>query len=796
MKQTVKTFKEVNSEYRHLAGGKGSMLAKMFQEGYPVPNGFIIFPTAFQHEKLTEAAVKEIRTCLNKIKKCEGNPRFAVRSSALSEDSARASYAGEFETVLDVKTDKEIMDAVHTVFESRKSERVKVYSTVQGMDASHRIAVVVQLMVRPEISGVLFTADPITGSRRSMVGNYVHGLGEQLVSGEVNPVEFRLARPNGKYQGPDELKRYSRELYRYAASLEKRLGLPQDLEWAVAGKKLVLLQARPITTLTPGDLDKYEINDSLAGDELWVNTNVGEAVPDVITPYTWSLIRMLDQETTFDKGYYIWSGNICGRIYTNLSRRVSAYSMFGISVETALKVSGTFFGQVTEKINFPVHPFTYSDFFGEILPKITSIAWKMARYSRNIAGKLQRNPERCRALTEKIKKAGTRKELLDLWENELKPFIFEAWWMHGAGSSRSILYLKIKNRLSQLVGDEDSNILLSNLRGSSELASLGPVASISKIVKGEMSKEEYLNRYGHRGPHELELSMADPAEDNAWIERQLEDFKSSGLDVEILLEKQHAQYEAALKRFQKRYPNKRKWLEKQLRKASKAARLREAARSEFTRAFRINRAFALRAGELSRLGDDIFFLYTHEVDALLSGRNEAWKHIETRKENYGKYRELPPFPAVICGRFDPFSWAKEPDRRLDYYDASMPDCNISANSDSLTGFAGSQGKAEGMVRILDKPEDGELQPGEILVTATTNVGWTPLFPKAAAIVTDIGAPLSHAAIVARELGIPAVVGCGDATVKLETGDRVLVDGGLGMVEILEKSCEKQNEDQS
>nr|WP_255688202.1 PEP-utilizing enzyme [Tepidanaerobacter sp. GT38] len=103
----------------------------------------------------------------------------------------------------------------------------------------------------------------------------------------------------------------------------------------------------------------------------------------------------------------------------------------------------------------------------------------------------------------------------------------------------------------------------------------------------------------------------------------------------------------------------------------------------------------------------------------------------------------------------------------------------------LKGFTGAAGKVEGIVRILNAPEEGEkLQPGEILVATTTNVGWTPLFPKAAAIITDIGAPLSHAAIVARELGIPAVVGCGNATLRLKTGDKVMVDGGQGIVHIL------------
>ena len=168
---------------------------------------------------------------------------------------------------------------------------------------------------------------------------------------------------------------------------------------------------------------------------------------------------------------------------------------------------------------------------------------------------------------------------------------------------------------------------------------------------------------------------------------------------------------------------------------------------------------------------------------LLSGRDVKVKYIPARKENYAKYKELPPFPSVIRGRFNPFEWMKDPNRRMDYYDSTAP---INAvDSEMLKGFAGAAGKVEGIVRILNAPEEGEkLQPGEILVATTTNVGWTPLFPKAAAIITDVGAPLSHAAIVARELGIPAVVGCGNATLRLKTGDKVMVDGGQGIVHIL------------
>jgi pyruvate,water dikinase len=211
--------------------------------------------------------------------------------------------------------------------------------------------------------------------------------------------------------------------------------------------------------------------------------------------------------------------------------------------------------------------------------------------------------------------------------------------------------------------------------------------------------------------------------------------------VEELLKKQHRQYEKAVKRFEGRYPRKGRWLEKQLAGAARGAHQREAARSEFTRVFRVVRAFALRAGELTGIGEDIFFLYIDEVLELLNGNDEATRSIAARRVNYERYKSLPPFPSIIRGRFNPSEWAKDPNRRLDYYDPLLP---IEApESDMLQGIPGAAGRVEGRVRILLAPEEGEkLQPGEILVAATTNVGWTPLFPKAAAIITDIGAPLA------------------------------------------------------
>ena len=202
-------------------------------------------------------------------------------------------------------------------------------------------------------------------------------------------------------------------------------------------------------------------------------------------------------------------------------------------------------------------------------------------------------------------------------------------------------------------------------------------------------------------------------------------------------------------------------------------------RSEVTRLARLGRFYLLQAGAVTGMGDDIFFLSLDEMSALLASDRRSINRIPARREAYRRGCALPPYPALIVGRFDPFQWAADPKRRSDFYDARQS--ASAALSSTVRGSAGAAGCVEG----IDRVEDGnQLHAGEILVTTITNIGWTPLFTRLAAIVTDVGAPLSHAAIVAREMGIPAVVGCGNATMLLKTGDRVRVDGGRGTVQIL------------
>jgi pyruvate,water dikinase len=263
------------------------------------------------------------------------------------------------------------------------------------------------------------------------------------------------------------------------------------------------------------------------------------------------------------------------------------------------------------------------------------------------------------------------------------------------------------------------------------------------------------------------------------------------MDTQALLAQQRGAFDAAWRRLSSRYPRQAKSVRRRIAESARRTRLREAARSEYVRDRWLARTFALRAGELSGLGDGIFFLTLNEVLALLSGDRSAVRNIPARKEMVRRYKALPPYPPVIRGCFDPFQWAADPDRRSDLFDSSAPlpaGASGYGGATVVTGSAGSAGQVEGVVRCLDTAEQGEqLQEGEVLVTVLTDIAWTPLFLRAAAVVTDVGAPLSHAAIVARELGIPAVVGCGDATMRLKTGDRVRVDGSRGTVEILKST---------
>ncbi|HPH96099.1 MAG TPA: PEP/pyruvate-binding domain-containing protein [Anaerolineaceae bacterium] len=781
----------VEDDASSAAGGKGRSLARLQQAGFNVPDGFILLPGAFEQDDVSEGAWAQAQKELARLR--AGKPQaFAVRSSALQEDSAQASFAGEFESVLDVQTDEDIRAAVRTVLASRRSGRVQSYAQAQSLAAGeHPIAVVIQKLIQPDFAGVLFTADPLTGDLGQMTGNFVEGLGEKLVSGSVTAAAFTFELPKGIYHGPQELAPAARALHQAAHAIEAEMGCPQDIEWAVAGGRVYILQARPITTLNSYDPVNAVWNDTHKGNFMWSATNLMEASPEVLTPFTASLRAYVDANggpSLSVRGHSL-NGIIGGRFYANVSVQVSAYArFFKNDARRAYQEIAGWWGAIPDDMQIPLIPLTTAEWFQGVLPGLMHSTQQFGRFRKQAPQFFSAFPARCASLREKISRQQSGAELAALWQDEIYP-LYRDTLIHVIAASSDV-QVRLERDLRALVGAEDANVLLSNLSGmSSRLESLGPAAGLGMVLRGEMSREAYLDAYGHRGQNECEIAWPRPAEDPAWLDRQLQEWTAAPVDVDALMARQQAAYEAAWDRFCQKYPGRVKSMQKRIQQAAAAAHQREFVRSASVRGLTVIRAFVLRAGALLNLGEDIFYLTIDEVlSALQSDRPlPALVHLPARKETFARYRALPPYPALISGRFDPFAWAADPNRRSDAYDASQQLARpVSAENDgAVHGFAGALGVVEGTVRRLDSLADsGQFKAGEVLVTTMTNIGWTPLFPRAAAVVTDLGAPLSHAAIVARELGIPAVVGCGNATMRLKTGDRVRVDGGKGLVQIL------------
>jgi phosphohistidine swiveling domain-containing protein len=529
-----------------------------------------------------------------------------------------------------------------------------------------------------------------------------------------------------------------------------------------------------------------EWNDSLRVDFIWDNTNIGEALSMVVTPFTWSLVGGLYEQMDILPGLHS-AGNIGGRPYQNASAMYQMLKAMGKDPLAMARELGSG-GELPEGFTIPIPKLTPFAKLA-ILRNVARMGMRMNTAWQNLPKFVMQNPVWCRETQRGIEAAHTSEELLP-W-SELLTHTAQAFWIVVSATWRyGDNVVRLRQELVSLVGHADANALLSNVSQKGlQLASLGPVLGLSQVARGEMDRQTYIDRYGHRGPYEAECSIPRPAEDPAWLDRQLAAFREQSIDVAGMLAAQQAKFDEAWQRFSTHFPKISARFRQRLNQAAEVIRNREDARSELTRLAWIGRIWALKAGDLTGLGADIFHFTIAETLALLAGKEVPIACLPARKETYTRYRALPPYPSLISGQFEPFTWAADPNRRSDYYDSHAPMISSrrkASQSNVVAGTPGSGGCVEGLVRRLDSPaEEGQLQQGEILVTSQTDIGWTLLFPRLAAVVTDVGAPLSHAAIVARELGIPAVVGCGDATARLQTGDRVRVDGGRGVVEIIE-----------
>ncbi len=762
----------------------------------------------------TAAAIARAYACLG------GDAPVAVRSSATVEDLPGMSAAGQHDTYLNVRGEAAVLDAVRRCWASLWSARAIGYRARRGVEPGEvSIAIVVQQFVLAEAAGVMFTIDPVGGAHHKVVVSANWGLGESVVAGEVTPDVAVVDRASGtlvSYQvGSKEMMTVADgagtraadtpaglrsaavlsparagELARVGLAIEKLYDEPVDVEWALAAGELSVVQARPVTTPASGPAagPGEQWNDSLDGDYLWSNGNLGEALPDVMTPATWSFVELLMSRMTFPPSLpgYRGYGRIGGRLYTNVSMSISLEALAGISPRRFAALLGPVLGKLPPVEEIPRPRLPRWKAIRLMVPAAVAMLRRVRASQKRLPEFLAGVPGRCERLRAEIEQAADVTVLASLWPEKVRPLLEEACDMLAAAATHGTTLLSSPGRLAKLAGEADSALLLSGQQAEgSPLASLGPVVGLARLARGEIDRDTFARQYGHRGPHEVELSIPRPAEDPAWIDDQLAALREGARDPGALLADQEAARAAAWERLAQHDPKKAAAARRLIARWAPVARDREAVRSEVARSVWVARSWVRRAGELTGHGDDLFFLELQEIFGLLRGDPAPLAKVPARRAAYQTYRALPPYPALIRGRFDPIRWAADPDRRSDYYDERT---QTTEPDGTITGFPGAAGVVEGIARVLRTPEDAvQLGDGEILVTAVTNIGWTPIFPRAAAVVTDVGAPLSHAAIVARELGIPAVVGCGDATMRLHSGDRVRVDGSHGTVEVLHQA---------
>ena len=806
----IYSLKELPEEKQILAGGKARSLSYMIQNtDLRIPCGYVILANALNGTQLKDKAKSELEQLIKTL-----NPKvtYAVRSSAVNEDGDNASFAGQYETITDARQN-DIVDAVLKVAASAENANVKAYTQRHETEQyNNGIGIVIQEFVHAKFAGVLFTSDIITGKDEKMIGNYVHGEGEKLVSGAENAETFELNAIKYAYDGPEEFRPFAKTLHKYCKKIRSLYGMPMDIEWAVADGKVFILQARPITTLRRLNPDNYDINGTRSGYKLLTKTNVGEIFMKPISPMTFSVLEKINDIL----GLPQWLDCVCGQAYMNISVMCSIAVAFGSKKEKAYEGMKGLVGKAPEGVEVPISPFDKKQFIKKIwklfFPKQKSKLTKkqkkeMVRDLAQIAG----------TMIEEIRRIESKEALYDYWEKTMLPKLRDGMAAIVGQSGTSMVPLfSTQKKIAKIAGEEMADRLCTGCLGV--LESMKPLFLLADVEQGKITKEEYIRICGHRCPNEMELMEKRPYEDETYVDRLIEERRGSKLDMYAMEENQKKAYEESLAEFKQKYPSKRRWIDKTVDKFVSASTFREDLRSKGVWIFCVFREYILRAGTLSGLGDNIFMLMFDELfeylksngmkddrtngqmkddrtngqmkDDRMNGTGGAddtgksWESIITaRQAMYDRYLTYEQFPNIIMGRFDEQAWMADEHRRRDYFIQDMEP--IIDEDAQIKGFAGAAGVIQGKVRVVtDITEIGTIQEGEILVTSATNVGWTPVFSKVSAIVTDIGAPLSHAAIVARECGIPAVVGCGNATMLLHTGDEVIVDGRAGTVKLV------------
>ena len=767
----------------------------------------------------------------------------AVRSSATAEDLPSASFAGQQDTYLNVVGAASVIDAVAHCWASLWTDRAVVYRATNGIDhRSVRLAVVIQHMIDAQVAGVLFTADPVTGRRRQAVIDASPGLGEAVVSGAVNPDHFVVdtatgtiaerrigdkrvvvrGRPGGGVEhvtaehatpGACLTDEQVRALAALGDRVEAHYGAPQDTEWAIdATGMLWLTQARPITTLYPLTTSRPD------GCRVYFCFSVAQGLNRPITPMGLAAFRMLGTSAAREFGFPVddalagpavlvtpgerlfvdFTGIIRSRVGRFFMPRVLDY----MEARSAVVMRRLFDDprlSVTQRSRRP------------FLRRVMRLAVRHhlpVRVVRALVdpGTVHRDQA---ALPDQLRRrlslpdAATPAERLDLVENALTNEIFPIAPRAMAPAASGFAMLALAGKIGGARPGELETVLRGlphnvttamdlqlwqlarrirqDAAATGLLLSTPPATltdrwrdgSLPAVVRDGLA--EFLARYGERAVAEIDLGLPRWSDDPQHVLGVIANYLRLDDDraaPDTVFASGTAQAEQAVRLLVDRAgPIRRPVVRFALDRARRLAGVREMPKYLLVVALGQVRAQLARVGEAlaaeGRIASatDIFMLTTAEARAGLTG-TDLHELVTARRHTYDAELRRRHVPRVLLA------------------DGTEPEATSVATDTpdgALVGTPASTGTITAVARVVLDPIGAHLEPGEILVAPSTDPGWTPLFLTAGGLVMEMGGANSHGAVVAREYGIPAVVGLPDATTRIRTGDRITVDGAAGTV---------------
>jgi len=766
----------------------------------------------------------------------------AVRSSATAEDLPDLSFAGQQDTYLNITGAAAVLEAVKRCWASLWTARAIDYRLRHVVpQESVALAVVVQTLVPAETAGILFTANPINGREDEMVINASWGLGEAIVGGQVSPDTVIVDKPTGQVKkievadktvmtvttpdGTTESKVDSRrrrervltdtqiaELSRLGRRIEDLYPSPQDIEWCWAEDSFYIVQSRPITTLSSAlaavsqavPVPDIPATDTWKGPSRrakYMRNNIVELIPDPMTPLFATLGRhtincsmsrlmadfmgkrglMPDELIIIIEGYAYYNGDFGTKEILQIllnSVGIAKYMFTGAEARW-LKADAAYRAKVAEYEAKPWRAASAQELL-EMAPDVLDLA--ISYYGALVAGLIPAAWISEGLFSSFYKTLVKRK-------SDPRPETFLLGFDSVPIRGEKALY-----DLAQWAAAQPA--LAEHLQRTDSSRIAGQVDAPKEVPPATWNAWQsrfsaYLAEFGGT-IYNLDIATPTPADDPTPVLGTLRLFmRGGGRDPHVRQRAATKAREAATQQIVARLRGlRREWFKSLLTRAQTRAPQREDGLATLGLGYPLVRGMLLEIGRrLTDAGavaapDDVFWLTEAQLAAAaaaLDGEapiDSMAADVTARKALWAARREVvPPMALPLLPKFlrRLFPALGSVDRESDGDTGNV----------TLRGTACSVGTVTGTVRVLRGPEDfGQLAPGEILVAAITTPAWTPLFAMAGAIITDIGGPLSHGSIVAREYGIPAVLGTGDATRRLKSGDRVRVDGAKGTIQVL------------